>query len=175
MEITKADFNNAQIADLLRTHIERARAQTAPGSTHALDLAGLQSPDVQFWAMWDGLTLVAIGALKRLTAQHGEVKSMHVAASRRRSGAGSAMLRHIIAAAKEMGMSRLSLETGSWPYFRPAHALYRKHGFVGGRPFDKYREDPNSLFFHLDLSGPADGGGPAKASAIRSISPDRPA
>jgi putative acetyltransferase len=78
---------------------------------------------------------------------------MHTAQSLRRRGAGSAMLRHIIATAKANGMSRLSLETGSWDYFLPAQALYRSHGFVECRPFADYVLDPNSVFMSLDLRG----------------------
>ena len=48
-------------------------------------------------------------------------------------------------------MSRLSLETGSWGYFGPARALYRKHGFVDCAPFGDYVADPNSVFMSLDL------------------------
>jgi putative acetyltransferase len=51
-------------------------------------------------------------------------------------------------------MSRLSLETGSWEFFRPAHALYRHHGFVECAPFADYAADPNSLFMSLDLRAP---------------------
>jgi putative acetyltransferase len=62
------------------------------------------------------------------------------------------MLRHIIACAREAGMKHLSLETGSWEYFRPAHALYRSHGFVECAPFGDYLPDPNSVFMTLDLA-----------------------
>jgi putative acetyltransferase len=48
-------------------------------------------------------------------------------------------------------MSRLSLETGSWEYFRPARALYKSHGFVECSPFGDYVPDPNSVFMSLDL------------------------
>ena len=78
---------------------------------------------------------------------------MHVVQSRRRLGTGSAMLRHIIAAAREMKLSRLSLETGSWDYFRPARAFYSRHGFVECPPFADYVPDPNSVFMTLDLLG----------------------
>jgi putative acetyltransferase len=61
------------------------------------------------------------------------------------------MLRHIIAIARACGMSRLSLETGSWEYFWPARALYRKHGFVECPPFADYIPDPNSVLMSLDL------------------------
>ncbi|HLW69793.1 MAG TPA: GNAT family N-acetyltransferase [Candidatus Binataceae bacterium] len=129
-----------------------ARAETAPGSAHALDLTGLQSPDICFWTIWDGEKLLGIGALKRLSAEHGEVKSMHTAEPMRGKGVGSAMLRHIISSARASGMSRLSLETGSWEYFQPARALYERHGFMECPPFADYLPDPNSIFMSLDLT-----------------------
>ena len=153
MRIIKGDLSDPRVVDLIQTHVTSAAAETEPGSAHALDLTGLQAPDVSFWAIWDEETLLGVGALKRLSADHGEVKSMHTVQSLRRRGAASAMLRHIIAAARASGMTRLSLETGSWEYFRPAHALYRRHGFVECPPFAGYRPDPNSLFMALDLKG----------------------
>jgi putative acetyltransferase len=151
MRITLGDLTDPRVVDLLRHHLASARAHTAPGSAHALDIEGLQSPDVTLWTAWDRDTLLAIAALKRLADHHGEVKSMHTASSTRRKGIGSAMLHHIITVARSRGMSRLSLETGSWDYFQPAVALYRKHGFVESRPFADYVQDPNSVFLTLDL------------------------
>lgn len=160
IRITNGDLGDPQIVDLLWFHLENARAQTAPGSAHALDIAELQSPDVSFWAAWDGDSLVGFGALKQLSSAHGEVKSMHTAQSARRRGVGSAILRHIIAFARERGLSRLSLETGSWDYFRPAVVLYERHGFVECPPFADYRPDPNSVFMTLDLRLPTVGSAP---------------
>jgi putative acetyltransferase len=151
MRIIQGDFSDPRVVDLLHIHLTSARAETAPGSAHAMDLATLQAPDVSFWTIWDDETLLGVGALKRLSADHGEVKSMHTAQSMRGRGVGSAMLRHIIEAARGSGMSRLSLETGSWEYFRPARALYRSHGFVECPPFADYVLDPNSVFMSLDL------------------------
>jgi len=151
MRIVEGDLRDPRVVDLLHIHLTSARAETAPGSAHALDLTGLQSPDISFWTIWDAETLVGVGALKRLSADHGEIKSMHTAQSMRGKGAGSAMLRHIIATARASGVSRLSLETGSWEYFRPARAFYRSHGFVECPPFADYVLDPNSVFMSLDL------------------------
>jgi putative acetyltransferase len=151
MKITLGDFTDPQVVDLLKHHLTNARAYTAPGSAHALDIMELQAPNITFWTVWDRDTLPAVGALKRLAEDHGEVKSMHTAASARRKGIGSAMLQHIIAFARSQGISRLSLETGSWDYFQPAVALYRKHGFVDCQPFADYVQDPNSVFLALDL------------------------
>ena len=151
MRIIPGDLSDPRVVDLLCTHLTRARSETAPGSAHALDLTGLQSPDISFWTIWGDETLVGVGALKRLSADHGEVKSMYTVQSLRRTGPGSAMLRHIISTARASGMSRLSLETGSWDYFLPARALYRSHGFVECPPFADYVLDPNSVFMSFDL------------------------
>jgi putative acetyltransferase len=151
MRIVQGDLRDPRVVDLLHTHVISARAETALGSAHALDLTGLQAPEISFWTIWDDKTLVGVGALKRLSADHGEVKSMHTAQSMRGKGAGSAMLRHIIATARASGMSRLSLETGSWEYFHPAREFYQRHGFVECPPFADYVLEPNSVFMSLDL------------------------
>jgi putative acetyltransferase len=151
MRIIQGDLGDPRVADLVQFHMSTARAQTAPGSAHALDLAGFVSPDISLWTVWEGNMLLGIGALKQLSADLGEVKSMHTVQSMRGKGVGSAMLGHIIAAARARGMSRLSLETGSWNYFRPAHAFYRRHGFVECPPFGDYAPDPNSVFMSRTL------------------------
>lgn len=130
---TPGDLGDPRVLDFLRVHLAGARAQTAPGSAHALDLDGLRRPGIRVWAAWDdGGALLGVGALRRLSPDHGEVKSMHTAEAARRRGVGGAMLRHILAATRAEGLSRLSLETGSSAYFEPARALYRRHGFVEG-------------------------------------------
>ena len=154
MEFVEGGLDDARVVALLDAHVRRAAAETAPGSAHALDLAGLRAPDVTFWSAWAEPareTLLGVGALKRLTTDHGEVKSMHTAEAARRRGVGSALLLHIIAAARARGMTRLSLETGSWPYFAPARALYARHGFVACEPFGDYRPDPNSVFMTREV------------------------
>ena len=103
IRITNGDLEDPRVIDLLNVHLTTARAETARGSAHALDVAGLRSPDVEFWSIWDDEELLGIGALKRLSPDHGEVKSMHTSRSARRQGVGKAMLRHIIAAARARG------------------------------------------------------------------------
>jgi putative acetyltransferase len=89
---------------------------------------------------------VGCGAIKKLDDDHAEVKSMRVAADRKRSGIASAMLAHIVEEAKARGFSRLSLETGSSAHFEPARKLYEKFGFEYCGPFADYRLDPHSVF-----------------------------
>jgi putative acetyltransferase len=152
LRIEEGGLDDPRVVALLRLHVDRARAETAPGSAHALDLGGLRGPEVRFWSAWDGDELVGVGALRRLDAGHGEIKSMHTAEAARGRGVGSALLHHIMAEARTAGMGRLSLETGSWPYFLPARALYARHGFEECGPFGDYQDDPNSVFMTIALA-----------------------
>lgn len=151
MRIQESGLDDPRVIALLERHLVSARAETAAGSAHALDLSGLKAPEIRFWSAWEGEAVLGVGALKRLDAVHGEVKSMHTAEAARRRGVGAAMLAWIIAAAGEQGLERLSLETGSWAYFAPARALYARHGFIECAPFADYRPDPNSVFMSRTL------------------------
>ena len=151
LRIRVGDLTDSRILALLETHLEGARANSPACSVHALDLSGLQGPGMTFWAMWDDDAVVGMGALKVLDPTHGEVKSMHTAKAVRGRGAATQMLRHIIAEARARGLTRLSLETGATEYFHPAHALYRRHGFVDCPPFGGYVADGFSLCMTRDL------------------------
>jgi putative acetyltransferase len=149
--VTQGNLADPQVIALLQQHVTRARAETAPGSAHALDLGQLQSADVSFFSAWDSGALLGVAALKRLAPDHGEVKSMHTAEEVRRRGVATALMQHLLATARRAGLTRLSLETGSWDYFEPARAFYRRHGFRECEPFAHYRVDPNSVFMTREL------------------------
>jgi putative acetyltransferase len=87
-----------------------------------------------------------MGALKRLDAANGEIKSMRVDDAWLGKGAGRRMLEHIFAEARAAGLRALWLETGSTPAFDPAIRLYRSAGFTPCGPFGDYTEDPFSVF-----------------------------
>jgi len=140
------DLTGPQIARFLEEHVAEMLSVSPPESKHALDLEALRGPDVTFWSVLDGGTVVGCGALKRLDAGHAEVKSMRTAVARKRSGIASLVLGHIIAEAGRMGFARLSLETGSADFFAPARKLYEKFGFTYCEPFADYRPDPLSVF-----------------------------
>lgn len=146
------DLTGPQVAALLAEHIADMEAATPePESRHVLDLSGLRRPEITFWSMWDGDELVGCGALKRLDDEHAEIKSMRTARSRQGQGFGSAMLAHILEQARQMGFLRVSLETGSGPFFAPARRLYERYGFTYCEPFADYRPDPNSAFMTRPL------------------------
>lgn len=151
MDIRVDDLTGSEIAAFLEAHIRDMRAVSPPQSKHALDLDGLRRPGITFWTVWDGTALVGCGAIKALDAGHAEIKSMRVDAARRRDGIGSRLLAHALDAARANGHRRVSLETGSMPFFEPARRLYAKFGFVACPPFGDYVEDPNSVFMTRPL------------------------
>lgn len=144
--IREDDLSGQAIQELLLMHLALMRSTSPPESVHALDLTGLRAPDVTVWTLWQDKDLLACGALKMLTAQHGEIKSMHTSAKQRRSGVATRMLKHILSEATRRGITQLSLETGSMHAFAAARQLYEKHGFSYCEPFGDYRADPNSVF-----------------------------
>lgn len=154
MKIVVDDLSGPEIAGFLDEHVQEMRSITPLESKHALDLDGLRSPEVLFWSVWDGDTLVGCAAIKRLDAGHAELKSMRTAPTRKRSGIASLLLEHIISEAKRIGFARLSLETGSAEFFRPARNLYEKFGFDYCEPFAEYSPDPNSVFMTRALQEP---------------------
>lgn len=151
MEIRIDDLTGPEIAALLAGHLKCMAQVSPPESCHALDLERLRQPGITFWSVWDGQQLAGCGALKEIDATHGEVKSMRTATAHLRQGVAGIMLEHIIAEARRRGYRRLSLETGSMPYFEPARSLYRKAGFKECAAIAGYQPDPNSVFFTREI------------------------
>ena len=145
------DLSGEPVRGLIGQHLAGMHANSPAGSVHALDLDELRRPEVTFWSMLDGDELMGCGALKRLDATHGELKSMRTAPARRRSGVGRTLLTHIIDEARRMGFRQLSLETGSAEFFQPARNLYARFGFTVCGPFAEYTLDPHSVYMTRTL------------------------
>jgi putative acetyltransferase len=62
----------------------------------AFDTSKLKAPDVTFWTAWRGDVLLGCAALKELSPTEGEIKSMRTPSAQRRTGAGRALLNHVI-------------------------------------------------------------------------------
>jgi putative acetyltransferase len=150
-EIREDDLSGEQTRALLALHLAGMHNNSPPGGVSALDLSGLRSPGVTVWTAWHQGRIASIGALKRLSQLAAEIKSMRTHPDFLRTGAGSAILEHIIAVAKSHCIKQLSLETGSGPAFEPALALYRRRGFVNGEPFSDYVQSDFNQFLHLEL------------------------
>jgi putative acetyltransferase len=151
MDIRIDDLSGAEIRELLDEHLANMRSISPPESTHALPIEGLRKPGVTFWTAWENGELLGCGALKELSAEHGEIKSMRTVARHLRKGVAKALLAHIIREAGRHRYRRLSLETGSMEAFEPARQLYARAGFTYCAPFADYIEDPNSVFMTKEL------------------------
>ena len=146
MQIRPGDLDDREVTDFLQAHVAQLRSLGPPESTHVLDLNGLRAADVRFYTAYDGGELVGCAALKQLSATLAELKSMRTAPHRTREGIAARLLQHVLAEARSSGFARVSLESGSDPFFHGAHALYRRHGFVVTDPFGAYQADPLSTF-----------------------------
>ncbi len=151
MEIRLDSLERPEVINLLEEHLACMARISPPGSCHVMNVARLRGPDVTFWSLWDGGRLAGCGALKEIDPTHGEVKSMRTARPYLRQGVARRLLLHILTEARRRRYRRLSLETGSMPYFEPARNLYRQAGFLECEPFAEYRPDPNSVFFTREI------------------------
>jgi putative acetyltransferase len=149
--IRQDDLSGDATRALLALHLSGMHENTPAGHVFALDLSGLQAANVTVWSAWDGDAIAGIGALKELGDRTAEVKSMRTHPAHLRKGVGAALLEHIVGAARERGVRRLSLETGRGPAFEPALALYRKRGFKDGEAFGDYVRSAFNQFLHMEL------------------------
>ena len=150
-QIALDDPRAPDVRRLLKAHLAFARGQTPPEDAYAMDVDELLDGSVTFFSLREDGVLLAVGALKRLDAEHAEVKSMHTLPAARGRGIGRRMLEHLISVARDAGYRRLSLETGSMAAFAPARALYERAGFAPCEPFGEYRLSPNSTYMTLRL------------------------
>ena len=86
MQIRLDDLTGSGVIALLAEHLQNMHQWSPPESVHALELDKLRSPDITFWTAWRDGMLMGCGALKEISKQHGEIKSMRTPSSRRRSG-----------------------------------------------------------------------------------------
>ncbi|GAA1963484.1 GNAT family N-acetyltransferase [Agromyces allii] len=150
--IAPGDLTDPRVLRLLEDHLADMHATSPAESVHALDVSGLSDPAVTFWAVSDGEAVLGCVALKQLSPEHGELKSMRADAAARGQGLGRRLLEHVLDEARSRGYARISLETGTEDFFAPARALYEKAGFTVCPPFGSYELDPNSAFYTLELA-----------------------
>lgn len=151
MRILEGSPTDPQVLELLHEHLSNMRLHSPPASVHALEPDELLHDDVSLWCALIDDELAGCGALKKLDAHHGEIKSMITSSSHLREGVASALLRKIIQEARSHGYHRLSLETGSGRVFVPAQRLYTKFGFQTRGPFAQYEDDGFAVFMTINL------------------------
>ena len=151
MRVGPVSLEDRQVRDLLEAHQRGMHEASPPGTSFALDLTGLSSPDISIFGAWDGDTLLAVGALKQLSADQAEIKSMRTHPDHLRRGAAQAVLDHILEVARSRSLRGISLETGTNETFVPAVELYAKRGFKPGEGFAGYENGPHNQCYHLAL------------------------
>ena len=127
-----------ELAQVLQAHWLFCTSSTPIEHVYALDASKLFAPDITiFGARIDG-ELVGVGAMRKLDEYHAELKSMHTLAKFRGLGIGKAIVAQIEEFAKDNGVDRMSLETGTNEAFRPARELYKSLGYESCDAFGDY-------------------------------------
>ncbi|WBH17361.1 GNAT family N-acetyltransferase [Sphingomonas radiodurans] len=151
MELREGGLDDPRVIALIAHHLAEARGSTPQDNAHAMGTEALRHPDISFWAAWEGEALLGVAALRQLSLNHGEIKSMRTAPEHVRRGVARALLAHLIALARTRGYSRVSLETGTALMFDAANRMYEAVGFVDGPAFGGYPESPHNRFMTLAL------------------------
>jgi putative acetyltransferase len=154
-QISADDPRAPDVRALLERHLAFALATTPPEHSFALDVDGLLDPAITFFSFRAGGELLGVGAIKQLSLEHAEIKSMHTATAARGRGVGRAMLNHLLGVARSQGYRRVSLETGTMAEFAPARTLYASAGFTACGPFADYQPSEDNCFMTLVLGAPA--------------------
>jgi GNAT superfamily N-acetyltransferase len=96
-----------------------------------------------------GERAVGCGAIRVVDPTTAEVKRMYVDPEHRGRGVGWAVLASLEAAARQLGVRRLVLETGV--YQESAISLYRRAGFIPIDCWGDYTSSPTSICFERSL------------------------
>ena len=142
----EGNFDHPEVNKLLTKHFIELRAASPEGSAHVLDIPGLKVSSIKFWSLWEDNKLMGCGALKFLSNEHGEFKSIRVQDDFRNNGNGIRVIEHLIEEAKKLKIKRISIETGAGKFFEPARKLFNKCNFKPCEPFAHYKKDINSLY-----------------------------
>lgn len=151
LTIRPDDLSGEPTRALVAAHLAGMHENTPAESVHALDVDRLTSEGVTLWSAWIDGEIAGIGACKDLGDQRAELKSMRVVEAHLGRGVGRAILRRIMADARERGIRSLWLETGSTADFVAARKLYASEGFVECPAFAPYAPDPLSTFMTREL------------------------
>ena len=151
MKTIEGNFDIPEVNQLLKKHFIELRSVSPEGSTHVLDIEGLQNKSIKFWSIYENDELIGCGALKFLDPKHGELKSIRVADHFRNKGNGKKIIKVLIENSRKLNIQKISVETGSGEFFLPARKLFKNLGFTECKPFSHYVDDPNSCYMSLKL------------------------
>ncbi len=150
--IEEGGLDDDDVEALLAQHFAEMRADSPPEACHVLPAQSLRSPKIRFFTARDSAGgLLGVGALQLLEPGHGEIKSMRTAQAALGRGVGRAILYHLLAEARDAGMTKVSLETGNSALFDAANRLYLGSGFTRCEPFGCYKPTPFTHFYSRSI------------------------
>jgi putative acetyltransferase len=128
---------------------EWALSQTPREFTHHMTVEQMAEPDTTVFIARDGSgAAIGMGALKRHSAELGEVKRMFTRPALRGGGLAGEIVANIEALARQEGLARLALETGAVESFAPAWRVYERAGFKRCGAFLDYPADsPHNIYY----------------------------
>ena len=142
------------LQDEVRTLIGELNATllelTPPEHCYHMTAEQMAGPETTVFVARDGNVAVGCGALKRHSAEIGEVKRMYTRPSHRGRKIGARIVGRIETIARSEGLSRLVLETGD--RHPAAWAVYERAGFSRCGPVLDYPDSEWSVFYEKSLA-----------------------
>lgn len=118
--------------------------------TTPVDPAEFAPPDGRFVIGYVDTVAAAMGGVRRIDAETVEIKRMYVGPEFRGRGFARVVLAHLESLARELGATRVLLETGQ---AQPeAMRLYETSGYEVVPGFGHYRCEPNSVSYGKTLT-----------------------
>lgn len=116
---------------------ERFRSGFDPGAGGAADVAAMRTPDGAFVLMRSDQATVGCGGLQRIDDATGEIKRMWIDPDWRGLGLGGRLLTQLEAVARELGRTRVVLDTNE--SLVEAIAMYERAGY---QQIERYSDNP---------------------------------
>ena len=142
--ITRADLSSDAARSLItELNAELTGLYPEPGATHfGLDPSDVAEGNGAFLVIERDGTPVGCGAVRRIDSENAELKRMYVSPTLRGSGLGRRLVAALEAEARNLGVRRLVLETGTRQL--AAIALYRATGFQTIPLYGEYERSPDT-------------------------------
>ena len=147
LSIERADAPG--VLELLQASDEFHAALYPPEGNYLLDVGELLRPEVTVVVARENATAVGMGAIV-LKNGYAEVKRMFIRPGSRGTGLADRLLQSLEAAARDLGVQRLQLETG--PLQPAAIAFYERNGFQSIPNFGEYVGSEFSICFAKSLA-----------------------
>jgi putative acetyltransferase len=152
IEIRRGSIVTAESVALIQAlNAELSARYPEEGATHfRLDPEEVADGRGAFLVVRSDGRWVGCGAVRRIDERTGEIKRMYVAAEFRGNGIARRLLDELEAESKNLGLSRLVLETGERQ--PEALALYMRAGFMRIAAFGEYADSPLSVCMAKELT-----------------------